>query len=466
MNSDDILSLIDRIAADSKKTAKESMLREHAGDETLKRVLDLALNPFKTYGVKALPKRAGAGTQNFGDEHWSLIEALRTRALTGGAARTAIQAAMDQLSAPSAELLSRILRKDMRAGFSESTTNKVFPKLIPEFAYMRCSLPTDVKLAEWPWADGIFSQEKADGMFANVDVDSAGVSVRTRQGNEVPLEALGDLPSQMAKYLVMNHQHHGEILVERRAGDAWAVLPREEGNGIMNSIASGGEMPMDCRAIYLAWDAVPLSAVQPKGRFEVPYKVRLQGLKDALATATGLESDVLIGLVPMRVVYSLVEAFAHYRELLEAGKEGTIIKLPAAIWRDGTSLEQVKLKLEVVVDLEIVGFNPGTGKNATTFGSIITRSSCGQLVVNVNARSDASRKDINARREQLLGTIMAVKANGVMKPKKPGELYSLFLPRLEELRQDKAAADTLERVLAQFEAAVRGERVEDTVLGG
>lgn len=457
MNSNDIFALIERIAADPKKTAKEAMLREHAGDESLKRVLELAFNPFKTYGVKALPARTGNGDLVFEARHWQLIEDLRARELTGGAARAAIADAFNGLSAESAQLLGRILRKDLRAGFSENTTNKAFPKLIPEFAYMRCSLPTDVKLAEWPWADGIVSQEKADGMFANVDVDSTGVSVRTRQGNEVPLEALGDLPNQMAKYLVLNHQHHGEILIQRRADESWSILPREEGNGILNSISKGGEMPAGHRAIYLAWDAVPLSAVQPKGRFETPYKQRLQGLRDAFATMQELEADPLVGLVPMRIVYSMAEALVHYREMLEAGKEGTIIKRLDNPWADGTSRGQVKLKLEVDVDLEIVGFNPGTGKNAKTFGSIIGRAYCGQLVVNVNARSDKSRADIHARREELTGTIMAVRFNDIMKPKKPGELYSLFLPRLVELRQDKTTADSLERILAQFEAAVRGE---------
>jgi DNA ligase-1 len=215
MNSNDIYQLLERIAADSKKTAKEAMLGEHVEDETLRRVLELALNPFKTYGVKALPTRTGSGDLVFEERHWRLLEDLRTRELTGGAARAAIADALNGLSPESAQVLSRILKKDLRAGFSANTTNKVFPKLIPEFAYMRCSLPTDVKLAEWPWADGVGSQEKADGMFANVDVDSTGVSVRTRQGNEIPLEALGELPAQMAKYLVRNHQHHGEVLIQR-----------------------------------------------------------------------------------------------------------------------------------------------------------------------------------------------------------------------------------------------------------
>lgn len=457
MNSDDIYALIERIAADPKKTAKEALLREHAGDEELKRVLELAFNPFKTYGVKALPPRTGDGQLVFEERHWRLIENLRTRELTGSAARTAIADAFNSLSAASAQLLGRILRKDLRAGFSESTTNKAFPKLIPEFAYMRCSLPTDVKLAEWPWAEGVVSQEKADGMFANVDVDLTGVTIRTRQGNEVPMEALGDLPNQMAKFLMLNHQHHGEILVQQRIGDAWAILPREEGNGILNSIGKGGEMPDGHRAIYLAWDAVPLSAVQPKGRFETPYGQRLQSLRDAMEAMKVLEADPLVGLVPMRIVRSMEEALVHYREMLEAGKEGTVIKRLDNPWADGTSRGQVKLKLEVDVELEIVGFNPGTGKNAKTFGSIIGRSSCGRLVVNVNARSDKSRADINARREELTGTIMTVRFNLIMKPKKPGELHSLFLPRLMEMRQDKTQADSLERIFAQFEAAVRGE---------
>ena len=55
--------------------------------------------------------------------------------------------------------------------------------------------------------------------------------------------------------------------------------------------------------------------------------------------------------------------------MLSRGKEGVVLKNPTAIWRDGTSKEQVKLKLELDCDLKVIGFEEGEGKFAGTLSS-------------------------------------------------------------------------------------------------
>ena len=147
------------------------------------------------------------------------------------------------------------------------------------------------------------------------------------------------------------------------------------------------------------------------------------------------------------------EAYAHYFELVKKGFEGTIIKEPQGVWADGTSKEQVKLKVEFEVDLEITGFNAGNGKNAATFGSIECKTSDKKLAVNVPGFTDSERLRIHKIRNQLLGTIMTVKANSIMPPAASG-VYSLFLPRFAEFRDDKRVADSLARVQEQFDAVI------------
>jgi DNA ligase-1 len=49
----------------------------------------------------------------------------------------------------------------------------------------------------------------------------------------------------------------------------------------------------------------------------------------------------------------------HYRELLLAGKEGSVIGNGDGIWKDGTSKDKIKLKLEVPVDLIVKAVVPG-----------------------------------------------------------------------------------------------------------
>lgn len=454
MNSTAIFNLIQQIGSTSSKLEKQALVRKGIDEDVAFRmVLDWAYNPFKTYYIaaKTLDAITSPGLRaegvNFDGTTIKLIEALYLRTISGHEAQAAIGTELDRLNDPSATLLRRILLKDLRAGFSESTINKAVPGLIPEFPYMRCSLPAKSNLAKFPWAEGVFSQEKADGMFTNVSVDESGdVSATTRQGSPIPVESMGGLLHDITKSLPFGTQTHGELVVF----ECDKPLLREVGNGILNHIISGGFLEPKYTVVYFVWDNIPLASVVKKGECKTPYKVRFEQL--VCRVLDNVESSApLVRIIPTLIVRSKEEAMAHYRTFLSQGKEGTVLKNPNAIWRDGTSKDQVKLKLEVVVDLKITGFIEGTGKFEGTLGAFQMESECGRLKVNVNGRSDAMRDEVWANREKYLGTIYAVKGNSVMS----GEPASLFLPVAVEPRNDKTVADTLEQIREQFEAATR-----------
>lgn len=449
MNSNEIFQAIEKIAATSSKNEKQSMVKTLAADINFLGVLNNAYNPFIIFGIAAVPARMTDGTSLFTDETWNILYNLSERKLTGNAAREAVQKEIDRLDNESSELFRRILKKDLRAGFSESTINKAVKGLIPSFPYQRCCLPKDTDLSKFDWAAGVISQEKADGMFANVTHEEDGnVFITSRQGTPFPLEPFAALAAEVQERLDAGRQYHGEMLVVRGG----LVLPREQSNGVLNSVLKGGEFEVDEHPIYHVWDAIPLSSVVTKGRYEQPYVARLRSL---IMMLTEDESAGVISLVPTRIVRSLADAYKHYGELVKQGKEGTVIKDRSAIWRDGTSRQQVKLKLEVDVDLLVIGFLPGTGKNADTFGSILCQTSDELLEVAVTGFPDAQRKDIFNNKLSVLGSIMVVKANSIMYPSKEGEKHSLFLPRHVEFRSDKTEADSLQRVIDQFESAVK-----------
>lgn len=453
MNSKEVYKAVVEIACSGSTKIKEDLLGAAIRHDLFKRVMEYAYNPFKTYGVARIPTPLGRGEGQFDrPEVWTTLDKLIARELTGDAARTQIQSLLnDELDLESAELLWRVLRKDMRANFGETLLNKVCPGLIPEFPYMRCSLPDKSNMEKWDWSQGAFSQEKADGMFANTNVEDVGVSIHSRQGSAFPLGEFGRIVEYLMKVCERDVQLHGELLVY----DEGVCLPREEGNGILNSVQQGGTLPEGHEIRYKVWDIIPLSAVTSKGVCNVPYLKRLAQLSSMFNFGDG--SPVTI--IPTVAVKSKAQAFEHYRSLLRMGKEGTIVKWSRAIWKDGTSKDQVKLKLEVDVDLvstEIVPGRPGT-KNEGKPGSIRCTTRCGGLVVDVTVKNEAMRKAIEARPDLYLRQVYAVRANGVMKPGESSEVHSLFLPRFVEAsyRTDKLKADSLEEVIAQFEAAVQ-----------
>lgn len=455
MNSQNVFDVIEGIAGEPSKNVKLAMVTSAMTDPLFKRVCSYAYNPFKTYGIKQIPERQDAGTGAlFGDQTWQILDDLISRKLSGNLARDMVQEEINLLDSASADLFVRIIRKDLRAGFSESTCNKACKGLIPEFPYQRCSLPKDADLAKWPWVEGVISQEKADSMFANCDHEEGGlVSIRSRQGSEFPMDKFAAIADDIRTRFMSGYQIHGEIVVKRDG----VVLAREIANGILNSVLSGGDFGPGEVPVYMIWDQIPLTSIVPKGKYAMTYKARLGKILTQIKAAPG----TAVELVPTRIVKSLADAYAHAVELMKKGKEGTVIKHPNATWKDGTSKEQIKIKLEFDVDLEVVAIVPGRAgtKNEGRAGSLTCKTSDGKLQVDVTVKNEALRNQIDANPTDIIGRIIPVIANDIMRPSESNDLHSLFLPRMAEAgyRKDKTVADSLERVFAIKEAAIFGE---------
>jgi len=448
--TDNMLDKLDAIAATSAKKDKQALVATMDKDEQW--VLKAALDPTVTYYVANLKLPDTAfGSDQWGAPEWELLDNLKTRRLSGDAAHQAIGFHMRELTPKSAELLRRVINKDLRCGIGAGTVNAAFPGLIPDFPYMRCSLPKDSSMKGWDWSQGMISQLKANGMFARVDVDEdCNVTVSSRQGNTFYKGALGALEGKLGK-LQPGFQYHGELtLYENHCVE---VMRRSEANGILNSLLVGEkELPDNVTVMFDVWDCIPLVSAVVKGKYTQPYVSRFNQLIGFVQEV----NDPQVQIIENEIVYSYAEAMAHYKKVLARGLEGTVVKHPQAIWKDGDSKDQVKLKLEVDVDLKIVGFKPGTPGTRTehTFGSVVLRSADDKLEVSAAGFKRDMEQYLHENRDSVLGMIMAVRANEVSPPCDTNELYSLYHPRAIELRRDKVEADTLERVLAQFEAAV------------
>ena len=454
MNSSEVFDAIEKIAYTASKNDKLALLKTNIDDPLFRRVCEYAYNPFMTFGLRHLPPKTRDGEATFDTATFDALDRLIARTLTGKDALDVVAFEINRLEPGSAELLQRVIRKNLLAGFSESSLNKVCTGLIPEFAYMRCSLPKDTDLESWPWAEGVFSQEKADGMFANLDYGANGyVSIRSRQGTEFPMLAFESLVKEVQDELYAGYEYHGEFLVLRDG----AILPRAESNGVMNHVIQGGYFSQNESPLFVMWDMIPLEFVEPKGKCLIGYKHRFENL-NALLQA----ENTYIGLIPTKVVRSLAEAKMHAVEFMKAGKEGSVIKRPDAIWRDGTSKEQVKIKLEFEVDLEIVAVVPGNAgtKNEGRAGSLTCKTSDGCLFVDVTVKNEKMRDSVDANPAHWIGGIIGVIANDIEMPSESNMNHSLFLPRMaEDCLRDKAVADDLERVFAQKRAAIYGEEM-------
>jgi DNA ligase-1 len=199
---------------------------------------------------------------------------------------------------------------------------------------------------------------------------------------------------------------------------------------------------------YTVWDTISVDEYFDK-LSKIPYLIRLLKVEQVIIKSGAL----MVYVIESRIVNSYAEAMEHFQEVLATEvngvpQEGTILKDENGTWKDGKPTWQIKLKLEMDLDLKIVGFNYGTKgtKNENVISSITCESSCGKLTARAQGLKEDMMLYVTENQDKLLGTILEVKCNGLSNNSSGG--ISLFYPTAKEFRTDKTEANSFEECLA------------------
>lgn len=426
-----INALFEQLAADSGRNFKIDLLKQHADNELLKRVIFLALDPFTQFYIRKIPVYTPATTSKYNlDFTLDYLGDLSSRVKTGNAAIEHLKDILESLNADDAKVIERIIQKDLKCGVSESTVNKVWPGFIHEYPCMLASA-FDQKLVDkvkFP----AYCQLKLDGMRFNAIVRNGTVEFRSRNGKEV---AIAD-PTFALPFITMANGEDivfdGELLVKDKDGN---ILDRKTGNGILNKAVKGTQSKVEGEMVCATlWDVIPLADFEA-GVWKTRYEHRLQMLELMIDGA-----NERVDIVPSVEVDSLEQARVQFEKYLAEGQEGIILKTKDMIWEDKRSKHQIKFKGELECDLKVIDWVEGTGKHAGRLGALVLSSDDGVLKVNVGTGfSDSDRDSITAANS--VGRIVAIKYNARITDKRTN-VDSLFLPVFLELRSDKDVADS------------------------
>lgn len=426
-----ILQILNELAATSSRLEKEAILKREQNNELLKKVFFLAYDPFTQFYIRKIPVYQRNETEHAASLEGLLpgLDTLSSRRATGNAGIYHLQTMLQALNVEDAEVLERIIGKDLKCGASASTANKTWPELIHEYPCMLCT-PFDEKILkkfEFP----AYAQLKMDGMRFNAIVKNATCEFRSRNGKEIQL--LGNLEQEFIQLADgQNLVFDGELLIN----DKGIILDRQTGNGILNKAVKGTILTDEARKVHATiWDVIPYDVFK-KGQGNTAYQIRF----------SQIESMALpnkIHLVESKSVGSFEEAQKIFEEYLAQGQEGIILKDMSGVWEDKRVKTQVKFKAELDCDLKVVGIQPGTGKYEGLVGALLCESEDGIIKVDVGSGlSDFDRKEFTTNSP--IGKIVAVVYNARIKNKQGEE--SLFLPRLVEVREDKNFADSAKKI--------------------
>jgi ATP-dependent DNA ligase len=437
-----IYTVIEQLASDNSRLAKEAILKKNVNNELLKRVFKLALNPFVQFYIRKIPSYDTAVDINRKslEDALTSLSVLSDRVMTGHAAINHLQFILGSLSKEDAKIIERIIAKDMRCGVSEATINKIWPGTIPSYPVMLAS-GYDQKLVDkikFP----AYVQLKLDGMRFNAIVKGEVVEYRSRNGKELTIpNKTFDLPFiTMAKFYGVDMVFDGELLVVNAAGKP---VNRQTGNGILSKSIKGTMSEQEADSVRATlWDAITFEKFS-EGIETEPYSVRMAKLSNAISDMRGQKGQKgqvghYIDLVWNKQVNDIATAQKIFEKFLAEGQEGTILKSKDGIWEDKRSKTQIKFKGELECELKVVDWEEGTGKNVGRLGALVCESSDGVIRVNVGSGYSDEQRDEYTKK--VIGKIVTVKYNARIKDKSGVE--SLFLPVFIELREDKDKAES------------------------
>ncbi len=422
---------------------KIAVLKKYQDDKFLQRVLKMTYDQVAfTYGmsIEQIDKFPGnkSGSSNLVYALDKVQEKICTREITGHAGLQYVADLLADLSDDDYTVLKKIINRDLRINAGKTLINKVFPGLITKPVYMRCDVYSSktAKNIAFP----AIVQLKADGTYREITVDSGKVSARSRSGEDyeypVLFEAFKDYPDGV---------YVGELTVR-------GVADRAKGNGMINS----DEPPHDDIIIQL-WDYITLEEYTKAGLKDKKNQCHTKYTKrwNTLGVILNDNSNENIELIPAIYVNTLKEALEATSTWMNQGYEGSILKDLNAVFKDGTSKQQLKLKLKIDAEVRITGFTEGTKgtKREGKIGAIEFANDEGTIKGRTSGFSDDLLDYFTANKESLLRKIMTVQFNDLTKAE-GNDYYALSHPRYIEIRNDKDETDTLEKVFKLREMAM------------
>jgi DNA ligase-1 len=429
--SDPCQYVISTLEDHSSRLDKEAIIlaQAEAGNSEFFQGLRLCYDSMVTFGLKQIKEKTdedGPGLP------WSdfirTIDGFIHRTVTGNSARDTLDGMMAQATKSQWNgWYRRILIKDMRAGFSDNTVNKVVEKKWPQYTVpvFSCQLAHDSANHESKVIGKKIIEVKLDGVRVITIVYPTGrVDQYSRNGKEL-----------------VNFPHVKEQLAKIAKGFTEPmVLDGEIMSGSFQDLMKQIHRKSSAKAndaVLNLFDALPLSQFET-GESATTQEARSEWLKTWFEANEAALPNVTV-VAQETVDLDTTEGQVRYKEInamaIAGGYEGIMLKDADAGYKCKRSVAWLKLKPFIEVSLEVIDVEEGTGKNIGRLGAIVCQGVDDGKTIQVNVGSgfsDSDRDGYWISRDSLLGQIVEVRADAVTQNQ--DGTYSLRFPRFLRFR--------------------------------
>ena len=409
--------IIELLRSNNSKLFKQDILSQHMDNPEFVAGLKKALTPLITYGVQSVPNAELLGEDGDGLS-WidfdQLLYNLETRTLTGHAARDAIVVAMTKSTVEQWNNWYRpILLKDLKAGFSERTVNKVQKGTIPVFG---CMLARDGAKEEKKLVGDVIIENKYDGVRCIAIVQNNTAVLHSRNGKVFP--NFPHIEEALSKPEFNNMVFDGEIM-----SDNFQALMKQVYR----------KTNVDTSDAYLAlFDVLDLSEFnEGEGKYNT---LERKNILDNL-----IFSDCIREVEWTRCNLDTEGGQRIFKNMnktaIKNGYEGLMVKPIEAVYQCKRSAAWLKIKPVIEVTLTVKDIEEGQGKFEGTTGALVCEGVDDGVHIKVNVGSgltDENREDIWQDKDTVIGQLVEIKADAITQAEN-GE-YSLRFPRFKTFR--------------------------------
>lgn len=380
-----------RSTTSSKK--KQEILKQYCDNDYMHDMLLFALNPFLTFGVSDINiKVSGNKTLDFimFEDFIEILGELYNRKLTGNAARETLVKFIQQFDKDDQDVLLCILQKDLKAGVSVKTVNKVFPDLIPEFNVQLADTLKSLSDLKFP----VYLEPKLDGIRAVAIKHDNNVTIYSRTGKilEFPV-----IRKELQKFMKNDTVFDGEIYSNKGFQSLMKQVHRLKNAKKENFI-------------YHVFDCLTYQEFI-NGHSDRTYvqrrdKLYLQFEKSRLFRDIVFKNVVIVSEC-MATKKSHVKEF--YEQCLNDGYEGIMIKRPLGEYSGRRTKDWLKYKPVNTLDCVIDGFIEGTGKYKGMLGALEVIQSNGKTCGVGSGFNDEQRREIWQNRKKYKNKTIEIK---------------------------------------------------------
>lgn len=404
-------------------------------------LLKACYNPYVTFGVKQIPDTVGvADVENPWSDFNELLVQLSQRRLTGNAARDAIEEMAYRFNSDEwNHFLAPVLRRDMRAGISDKTINKICKGTEYEIPIFGCQLATNSE--NRPEMKGTKRLEpKLDGVrvLMTVYFSDDGTHVVSYSRNGKIFENFTHIEKQLVDNITKIQRAWGN-----RISDGTGIV--FDGEVIGNTFQ---ELMRQARrkdnvqaedSVFNIFDIIPLDDFR-RGHWNAQLTKRVELLEKMRGIIEDMPNVELLPhiMVDLDTAAGRDQLDRYAKDQVNAGFEGIMIKEMTAPYECKRNTFWMKWKPTITVDLEVIGVEEGTGRNLNRLGALVCSGSDDgkEITVNVGSGfSDGDRDSLWSDRNMVIGRTVEILCD-VITQNRDGT-YSLRFPRFVRFRDDK-----------------------------